>query len=109
MTLANEIPGWRFAFEAVDELFDREFDRDAMRTREYMMTHRPDHGDGRTISELLFARRRRAIEKHSYFLGCLRPERPPLTDEQLIERYGYSPEQLRSLGGLFKPRREEEG
>jgi hypothetical protein len=45
-----------------------------------VLTHRPDQGDGRTISELLFARRRRPIEKHLDFLNCLRPQRPPLTE-----------------------------
>jgi hypothetical protein len=98
MALADEIPAWRFAFDAIDQLFDFEFDRNAPRTRNYVLTHRPDFGDGRTISELLFARRRRPIEQHLDFLSCRRPPRKPLSEEEMVERYGYAVEQCESSG-----------
>lgn len=109
MVLADEIPAWRFAFQTMSTLFYLEFDRDAQRTREYVLVHRPEMADGQPLAQLLFARKRRTVERHMDLMDAMRPLRPPLTDEQMMERHGYSSEQLRSLGGSFKPRCEEEG
>lgn len=71
MVLAEEIPAWRFAFETVESLFYRLFDRDAERARGYVMAHRAEVGGGATLSQLLFARRRHAVQRQARFLEAL--------------------------------------
>lgn len=82
MVLAGEIPASRFALQAVSEMIGLEFKGDTQRARQYVLEHRPIEGDGRTLSQLLFGRKRRTVERHLYMLGCLRPPRPPLSEEQ---------------------------
>lgn len=98
MVLGNEVPAWGLALDTIDYLFGLVFDCDASRTREYVLTHPVEYGDGQTFAQLFFARRRRAIEKQVSFMDYMRPKTPPLTDEEMIERYGYAPEQLRDRG-----------
>lgn len=95
MVLANEIPAWRLATETVAHLYGAELNADAQRTREFVLTHRAEHGEGRTFAELFFLRRRRAIEKEVHLIDAMRPPRPPRGDDELIEQFGYAPEQLR--------------
>lgn len=88
LVLAGEIPTWRFALKAVSELINLEFNGDTQRARQYVIEHRPIEGDGRTLSQLLFARKRRMIERHFYMLECLRPPRPPVSSDDVL---GASP------------------
>jgi len=91
MVLADEIPAWRLALETVAHLYGAEFNGDAQRTREYVLTHRTVHGDGRTFAELFFLRRRRAIEKEVHLIDAMRLPSPPRGDDELIEEFGYAP------------------
>jgi hypothetical protein len=90
LALANEIPAWRFAFETVGTLFWLEFDRNAQRAREYVLEHRTER-DNMTLAQLLFARRRRAVERHMYLLDGMRPPSPRLTDEERERIFGDMP------------------
>lgn len=92
MVLAEELPAWRFAFEVADELFGLEFKGDIQRTRQYVFGLRDfEDGSKTTLSQLLFARKRRAVERHMRLMDAARPPRPPLTDEELIEIHGDGP------------------
>jgi hypothetical protein len=100
MVLASEIPAWSLAIETVEHLFGAEFNGDALRTREYVLTHRTEYGEGRTFAQLFFARQRRAIEKQVHLLDAMRPPGPPRGDEEMIRLFGYAPEQLRADKGF---------
>lgn len=90
MVLADVIPAWRFAFDAVSDLFNLQFDCDPDATNRYVINDRTER-ENLTVSQLLFARRRRAVEKHLHLLDALRPSRPPLTDEEMNARHGEMP------------------
>lgn len=94
MVLADEIPAWRFAIETVAHLHGAEFNCDAQRTRDFVLTHRTAYGEGRTFPELFFLRRRRAIEKEVHLIDAMRAPSPPRGDEELMEKFSYAPEQL---------------
>jgi len=99
MVLAQEIPAWGLALQTVAYLFGAEFNGDALRTREYVLTHRTEYGDGRTFAELFFLRRRRAIEKEVHLMDAMRPTSPRRTEQEMVRLFGYAPEQLRALRG----------
>jgi hypothetical protein len=107
MALADEIPAWRFALETVSSLYSLELNRNAKRTRDYVLEHRPDVGDGRTLSQLLFARQRRTVEQHLQLLDALRPPQPLLTDEEIGELYGGPRYEMVDGVSCLVPRREK--
>lgn len=96
MALANEIPAWSVALKTLRYLYGSEFDGAAQRTREYVLTYPTEYGKGMTFSQLLFARRRRTIEKEIHLLEAMRPESPRRTEEELIQLFGYAPEKLQA-------------
>lgn len=94
MVLAKEVPAWSVALQTVRHLYGAEFDGDAQRTREFVLTHPTEYGKGMTFAQLFFARRRRTIEKEIHLLEAMRPASHPRTEEEMIQLFGYAPEQL---------------